>query len=179
MYTLFPPVAIIALAVFMGIQNRNAAVRQLFVDACNEIISTSPFTDISVTDLRNACAQENLYGLGRSVIWTAARSALQVRPNPTFINSRCCFPVLLDYGRFGASSSWVTRRKDLKIHLATLKVSLSQSMRHQWEKPSMTMMLKRVHLLIDPMKRQVIRLRHIRLRLIARVLEMDITFSLL
>jgi hypothetical protein len=78
MYTLFPPVAIIALAVFMGIQNRNAAVRQLFVDTCNAIISTSPFTDISVTDLRDACAQENLYDFGRSVIWTAARSALQV-----------------------------------------------------------------------------------------------------
>jgi hypothetical protein len=81
MYTLFPPVAIIALAVFMGIQNRNAAVRQLFVDACNEIISSSPFNDISVTDLRNACAQENLYDFGRSVIWTAARSALQVHPH--------------------------------------------------------------------------------------------------
>lgn len=81
MYTVLPPAAMIALAVFMGIQNKSANVRQIFVDACNAVISTSPFTDISVDDLRNACSQENLYYFGRSVLWTAIRAALQVLPN--------------------------------------------------------------------------------------------------
>lgn len=71
----------IALAVFMGIQNKSANVRQIFDDACNAVITSSPFTNISVGDLQNACAEENLYYFGRSVLWTAIRAGLQVPPH--------------------------------------------------------------------------------------------------
>jgi len=68
----------IALAVFSGVKNQDPAVKTAIQNACNEAITSSPFSDASVQELRDACTQDNIYYLNRSVIWTAIRAALQV-----------------------------------------------------------------------------------------------------
>lgn len=74
--------AMIALAVFLGIQNASKSVQQLIVNECNAALTTSPFTDVSVTDLRNACSQDEAYYLRRTTMWTGIRAGIQVSSLP-------------------------------------------------------------------------------------------------
>jgi len=78
LYTLISAAAMVALAVFLGIQNSSTSVQQTIVDECNAALTTSPFTDVSVTELRDACSQDNAYYLRRTVMWTAIRAGIQV-----------------------------------------------------------------------------------------------------
>lgn len=80
-YTFIPMAAMIALAVFLGIQNASKSIQQLIVDECNAALTTSPFTDVSVTQLRDACSQDNAYYLRRTVMWTGIRAGIQVPPH--------------------------------------------------------------------------------------------------
>ena len=80
LYTLICAAVMVALAVFLGIQNSSASVQQTIVDECNAALTTSPFTDVSVTELRDACSQDNAYYLRRTVMWTAIRAGIQVLP---------------------------------------------------------------------------------------------------
>lgn len=68
----------IALAVFYGIKNKDPAVAKAISDACAQAITTSPFVDVTVQQLRDACTQDNLYYLNRSLIFTLLRAAMQV-----------------------------------------------------------------------------------------------------
>lgn len=77
-YTLVSAAAMIALAVFLGIENSSPSVRQTIVNECNAALTTSPFTDVSVTELRDACSQDNTDYLRRTVMWTGIRAAIQV-----------------------------------------------------------------------------------------------------
>lgn len=70
--------AMIALAVFLGIQNSKQSVQQSIVDDCNAALTNSPFTDVSVTELRGECVQDNAYYLQRTVMWTGIRAGMQV-----------------------------------------------------------------------------------------------------
>ena len=111
--------AIIALAVFLGIRNASKSIQQLIVDECNAALTTSPFTDVSVTQLRDACFQDNADYLRRTVMWTGIRAGIQVSPHPNppvfsslaiprchcfhfrwFIDFRFSFLRLLDSGQF-------------------------------------------------------------------------------
>ena len=70
--------AMIALAVFLGIQNSKQSVQQSIVDDCNAALTNSPFTDVSVTELRGECVQDNASYLQRTVMWTGIRAGMQV-----------------------------------------------------------------------------------------------------
>jgi hypothetical protein len=76
----------VGLAVFLGIQNASAGIQGLIVEECNAALTTSPFTDVSVTQLRDACSQDNADYLRRTVMWTGIRAGIQVpfiSPPPT------------------------------------------------------------------------------------------------
>jgi hypothetical protein len=101
LYTLISAAAMVALAVFLGIQNSSASVQQTIVDECNAALTTSPFTDVSVTELRDACSQDNAYYLRRTVMWTAIRAGIQVLPCCPHVLQRylCSFSFSLYYSR--------------------------------------------------------------------------------
>jgi hypothetical protein len=78
--------AMIILAVFYGVGNNNPAVTSAIQSACNEAITSSPFTDVTLQQLRDDCVEDNQYYLNRSVIGTAIRAAFQVHYYGKFIN---------------------------------------------------------------------------------------------
>ena len=83
--------AMIALAIFLGIQNASKNVQQLIVNECNTALTTSPFTDVSVTELRDACSQDQAYYLRRTVMWTGIRAGIQVLYPFPLLNFLQCF----------------------------------------------------------------------------------------
>ena len=73
-------VGMLSLAIFFGVKNNDPSVLNTITTECNEAITSSPFNDVTVQQLQDACVSDNEYYLTRSVIWTSIRAAIQVLP---------------------------------------------------------------------------------------------------
>lgn len=72
----------IGLAVFFGLGNKNPSTTQAIQTACNQAITSTPFVDVTVQQLQQACVEDEQAYLSRSVTWTAIRAAFQVSTPP-------------------------------------------------------------------------------------------------
>jgi len=74
------PIALIALAVFVGIENKSVDLLAVITNDCDQANTpeTDPFTDVSVQELQQACIQDNTDYFNHILLWTALRAVFQV-----------------------------------------------------------------------------------------------------
>jgi len=78
LYALVPPASLFVLGVFLAMVKGKADTQSNIAQFCDASITDSPFTDVSESELRQVCIQENNQYLSRTVIFTFVRAVFQV-----------------------------------------------------------------------------------------------------